>query len=318
MNWQHTITALKQLHFLRPGWLWALLFLLVFFVFLLTQKSTVFKAWERVCDKHLLSQMMHLSQKHYHSSSLMLIMLSTVAMVIALAGPAWQRMPTPTYQHVQPRVLLLDLSSEMLRKDISPDRLSRAKFKLHDLLKHRDVGQFALVAFTEEPFVVSPLTDDGQTIAALLPMLTPDIMPVNGYNLSNALREAAKLISQAGFQDGQILVLTGTPPTSEAIRTARSLAKRHIEISIIPMIQSGQSQASFAELAHAGRGQELTFSDSSDDIKMWLTSTRVREQFDETKQAVPVWRDEGRWFLIPALLCLLPAFRRGWSLRVVS
>src|SRR5262249_23313441 len=155
------------------------------------------EAWASICDEHLLN---HLLVEKGRSTRYLFLFLfgSLFSLIISLAGPAWIQVPAPTYKQIQPRVILLDLSEAMLESDLSPNRLSRAKFKLHDLFKLPDIGQLGLIVFTGESFVASPLTDDAQTVDALLDSLSPDIMPVEGHRLDRALEEAKKLINQAG------------------------------------------------------------------------------------------------------------------------
>lgn len=298
-------------HFLRP--LWLLLFLpFVVLVFYLLREKLVSQAWREICDTHLLDQLMSTKGPNRRKRSLGLLFASAFFAIIAMAGPTWSKLPVPTYQYVQPRVLVLDMSDAMLMSDVTPDRLRRAKFKLHDLLQHQ--GQWGLVVYTGEPFVVSPLTDDGQTIDALLSSLMPDVMPVEGQRLDAALVQAGKLIGDAGFSRGQILVLTGSSPTANDIAAAKSLAKAGIETSIIPVMgEEAAVNPLFQRFASAGNGKFFSLSDTSKDINEWLAATRKNQQFSAKVQGdIPVFRDQGRWFLILALLCLLPAFRRGW------
>ncbi len=304
---------MTEFHFIRPLWLWALLPLVLLSWFLLRQTS-IATAWSNVCDPHLLPYLIKNQGHTRRTFSLSLLFASALLMIISLAGPTWTRLPVPTYQHIQPRVVVLDMSDAMLINDLKPDRLSRAKFKLHDLFQQKDAGQFGLVVYTGEPFVVSPLTDDGQTIDALLSALTADIMPVEGQQLSSALDQASQLIAQAGFQHGQLLVMTASSPSREAIEAAKALSKLNIFTSIMPMLQTDAPlDPLFKEFANAGHGEVILFSDTSNDLEQWLTTTKINQQYTANLQNnVPVWRDEGRWFLIPALFFLLPAFRRGW------
>ncbi|MCA0403473.1 MAG: VWA domain-containing protein, partial [Proteobacteria bacterium] len=178
-------------------------------------------------------------------------------------------------------------------------------------------GQFALIVYTDEPFVASPLTDDGKTIDALLPSLNPDVMPIEGQNLSKALNMAGNLIKDAGFKEGNILVLTGNTPSKQDERTAKKLANMHIYTSVIPFIQNKTLIPLFNELAEAGKGQLLPFSDREDDLNAWLNSIKKQQELNlNTQNNVPLWRDEGRKFLFPALIFLLPVFRRGWMQRI--
>ena len=304
-----------EFHFIRPLWLLAFFPFLVLVWRLLRQK-TAMTAWSKVCDEHLLRHLIQTKGYSRHNFSRLLLMTSVVLLILSLAGPTWSRFPVPTYQQIQPRIVVLDMSNDMLQNDLHPDRLSRAKFKLHDLFQHQDVGQFGLVVYTGEPFVVSPLTDDGQTIDALLSSLTPDIMPVEGENLSSALEQAGQLIAQAGFQHGQLLVLTATTPSRDAVDAAKALSHVGIHSSVMPVVASDTKVSPrFQEFANVGQGKLIPFSDTSTDIEQWLTASRGNQEYAASLQnEIPVWRDQGRWFLIPSLIFLLPAYRRGWLL----
>ncbi len=308
---------MTSFHFLRPFWLLALVptCLLLWGMVVQTLRS---KAWRGVCDAHLLPFILETRHLGRRGLSKVLLVLSSLFLIISLAGPTWSRFPVPTYQHIEPRVVVLDLSDAMLAIDLTPSRLQRAKFKLHDLLQYHDVGQWGLVVYTGEPFVVSPLTDDGQTIDALLSTLTPDVMPVQGQQLSTALQQAEQLISDAGFHQGQLLVLTAVPPSDSAISEAASLSKHGLQTSIMPVIgHETASDPHFLALAKAGGGELIPMSDTSSDLDQWLKDTKGHHDVVEQEQKdVPVWRDEGRWFLIPALLFLLPLFRRNALLRI--
>lgn len=307
---------IANFHFLRPWWLLMSLPLLGL-AFTLWQQKPQLRAWSAICDPHLLDHLLQKKGTGQRMGSLSCILISMLFMIISSAGPVWYKLPVATYKPVQPRILVLDMSENMMARDLSPNRLSRAKFKLRDLLAHKDIGQFGLVAFTGEPFIVSPLTDDGQTIASLLSSLTPDIMPVTGQNLTTALDAANQLIKQAGYAYGQILVLTADSPSSEAIALAKKLAQSGIYSSIMPITADKKLNPLYQRFAEAGEGQVLKYRSDSSDLTQWITAS-ANKQFTLNKdEDIPLWRDEGRWFLIPALLLLLPVFRRGWLQRIV-
>lgn len=308
---------ITAVHFLRPWWFLTLIPLLGLMVFLHYQKPQL-RAWSEVCDAHLLPYLLHNRARSHRALSVISLFFSMFFLILSLSGPSWQQLPVPVYQAVQPRVVLLDMSEEMMRTDLTPNRLSRAKFKIHDLLARKDIGQFALIAYTGEPFVVSPLTDDGQTIASLLTELTPDVIPVGGQKLNVALDEAAHLIHQSGYQHGQILVLSASTPSSDAISTAKRLAAEGIYSSIIPMNNNQQLNPLFQRFAHAGKGQSLVYSSDITDLNTWIEHTRTQEFAASKDNDVPLWRDDGRWFLLPALLFFLPIFQRGWLQRMMS
>lgn len=306
---------MSDFHFLRPWWLLMILPVLGLALAFWRQTPKL-HAWAEVCDPHLLNHLLQGKGQGKRTMSLLCLFLSLLLMTASVAGPVWYKLPVATYKPVQPRVLVLDMSDNMLANDLTPNRLARAKFKLHDLFARKGIGQFGLVVFTGEPFIVSPLTDDGQTISSLLSSLTPDIMPVTGQNLDSAMSEASKLIQQAGYEQGQILVLTADSPSSAAITLARKLAGSSIFSSIMPVKSDIKLNPLFQSFANAGGGQLLRYTSDSDDLDQWINASK-NQQFALSKDDdVPLWRDEGRWFLIPALLLLLPVFQRGWMQRV--
>ncbi len=309
---------ISQFHFLRP---WALALLLPFIVLLWAcwRQRLRESDWQAICDPHLLAHLVQGQGDKKRHGLLICLAIATLFMILALAGPSWIELPVPAYQPAQPRVVLLSMSENMLADDIKPDRLSRARFKLHDLFNGKHTGQFGLIAYTGEPFIVSPLTQDGQTIDALLADLTPSIMPITGDRLDSALLEAQILLKQSSFNTGDVLVITAQAPSKDDIEQAKKLAAEGIRTSVLAMIADKNINPRFAELASAGQGLLLPFDDASTDINAWLSQSATANNMSLSQfNDIPVWQDEGRWFLIPAFLCLLPMFRRANLARMSS
>lgn len=306
---------MSAFHFLRPWW-FCLLPLLLLMVLLQLRHKTDQYHWQTICDAHLLPYVLKTQSARRTFRFLYPIWTTLLLMIVSLAGPTWSKWPMPTYQNKLPRVILLDASSAMSATDIQPNRWTRAKFKLHDILSHRDVGQFGLLVYTEQPFVVSPLTDDGQTIDALLPALSQDILPIPGSNLAAALKEAKNMITQAGFTNGEILLLAAMPPNQAALSEVSNLAREGIDVSVIPLTKREQEIDAFRRLTEKGHGVLIPFSDNQSDIDQWLDATKQHALTQvKNQQDIPLWRDEGRWFLIPALILGLMVFRRGYLQR---
>lgn len=307
---------INDFHFLRPWWFLAFIPLLGIALFLWRTKPRL-ESWAAICDSHLLAHLVKSSGINKRHRSLLLLFASASFMLFSLAGPSWQRLPVPSYQQIMPRVIVLDMSDAMLNEDLKPNRLARALFKLHDLLNQAKEGQTGLIVYTGEPFTVSPLTEDAKTIDSLLSSLTPDVMPVSGQRLDSALQMAGKLLDQAGFHHGQILVLSATAPDNAAIAQAQQLSAEGIHTSVMPIISDSALNPLFQRLADSGQGQLIPLMDETHDLQRWLQQTAKKQQYNVSEQdLIPVWRDEGRWFLIPALLLLLPTFRRGWLQRI--
>lgn len=198
---------IENFEFIRPQWLWALLAILVGYILKLRYGKD-HNVWQQIIPNHLYQKM--IVQKGLGKSSAFIhaTMLGLALAVIAIAGPSWEKLPQVVYQTQAGKVILMDMSMSMRATDLSPNRLTRARFKAIDLVNEVKEGETGLVAYAGDAFVVSPLTDDANTLKTLIPVLAPEIMPTKGSAALAGLRQAAMLLENAGYQKGQIYWLT--------------------------------------------------------------------------------------------------------------
>ena len=157
--------SFSEFHFIRPTWLLAILPYLVIVVLMLRNKLSRGN-WSAVCDAELLPYL--LQEKAVHNSRWLLTTgaIAAFLVIVALAGPSWQRVPSPVFRNDSALVVALNLSHSMDAEDIKPSRLIRARYKIADILKRRKDGQTALLVYSGAAFTVTPLTDDIFTIFA--------------------------------------------------------------------------------------------------------------------------------------------------------
>ena len=328
--------GLNDFHFLRPFWLLGLIPVIGFCWWYLKGRSSG-GDWLDYCDAALLPHILidRPSKKRY--GSLWILGLGGVLGVIALAGPAFERLPTPVFRNLSSLVILLDLSYGMDATDIKPSRIERARYKIEDLLRERKEGQTALIAYAGDAFVVTPLTDDGATIAAQLMALSPKIMPEQGARIDLGLRKAADLLFQAGQKSGDILVVTAGIEVDTARSEAARLLGEGIRVSVlgvgtkdgapIPMPEGGFRKGSDGrmvvsrleikplwDLAQAGGGVYRSLDAGSKDTEALLEFLDRKGQGPEDKGQklqVDQWRDEGIWLLPPLVFLAALGFQRG-------
>lgn len=203
-DWLVNLTGmLEGFQFLRPWWL-CLLPVIVLWVWLMASHSS-YAGWAGVIDKKKL-QVLKITTSG--SGLYYLFAAVLVLAILALAGPSVTSLPGKTGHLNQARVFVLDLSPSMLARDIKPDRLSVAKLKLIDMLRLQTDSQSGLVVYASEAHIVVPLIDDPRITESLVPVLHPDIMPAHGSNAEQGIEVAAKLISDAGFTRGDIVLIT--------------------------------------------------------------------------------------------------------------
>lgn len=117
-------------------------------------------------------------------------------LVIAMAGPRWDYERIPAFQPAAELVVLLDISASMNIQDVRPSRLARAKQELQDLLRLNPGIRVGLVAFATVAHVVSPLTEDMETLQNALPPLSTELVRLQGSRLVNALEKASLLFPE--------------------------------------------------------------------------------------------------------------------------
>lgn len=122
------------------------------------------------------------------------ICLATFFLVLALLRPQWGF----TWQEI-PRsgidvAVAIDVSESMLAEDIKPNRLKRAQREIIDFLSSVQGDRLALVAFSGIAFIEVPLTLDYDAFALFLSDLTPELIPLQGTNIEDALSESLTVL----------------------------------------------------------------------------------------------------------------------------
>jgi Ca-activated chloride channel family protein len=330
----------EQLHFLRPEALYAFVPLLLFVALYLTGKATS-RSWQAVCDDKLLPHVLIAGGKKSGMLPMLLIVAAASISIIAMAGPVWKKLPQPVFREESSLVIALDLSQSMLATDVKPSRLERAKLKVLDLIKARKGGQTALIVYAATAFTVTPLTDDDNTIANLIPALEPELMPAQGSSASAALSLATELLQQAGITRGDVLLVTdGIPDAAdEAIDELTTAGHRLSFIGVgtaegspIPLSGGFLTDASGAiviprlepsrlqQAARQGGGVYVNMQADDRDIEQLtglFATKRVRSDTKENDLTADIWQEEGPWLLLLVLPLVALWPRRGWLLCLV-
>lgn len=331
--------AFLQFHFLRPEWLIGLIILPIMWLVLNTRSKQT-NDWGKSIDPTLLAHLTPSSaSKHKrvrHNSLLIALGFS----VLAMAGPTWQEKPQPVIEVNDNMVVILDLSISMLATDTAPNRLVRTKQKLQDLLNQRKEGNTALIAFSGDSHVVTPLTDDTKTIIANLPALDPFVMPVIGSRPDLAITQAIALLEQGGATRGRIILMTDGVEPHQAERINDALDKKNISLSILAAgskngapinlpdnrgyLKDGDQVvipktdfSKLASLASKNNGDMLAIAlDDSDLERLDISGDRlVQQKLEESEQGLDkrfdAWEDMGYVFVLVILPFALLAYRQG-------
>ena len=131
-------------------------------------------------------------------------------------------------------VIAIDVSNSMLARDVSPDRLSRAKQILSRIIDVRKNDKVALIVFAGEAYVQMPLTSDTQSAKLFLNTIDPSLVPVQGTAIAEAITLGVSSFS--GDQDvdkAMILITDGEDHEGNANEAARQASDAGIMINVI-------------------------------------------------------------------------------------
>jgi Ca-activated chloride channel homolog len=330
---------INHLHFSEPLWLCLVLVIpivwLAYFFFYL--QHTPEHRLDKFIDSHLLPYLL-INQTEKKASlwkSLLLWSVVWSCLTLALAGPRWTFREIETFSKDQSLVILLDLSESMNATDTKPSRLVRAKQKIEDLLRASNGVKIGLIAFAADPHMITPLTEDKDTIRHLLPTLQTDLVYVQGSRLSSAFEMALTLLnSEPGHNKSLLVVSDGGFEDASAMTTAKNLAEKGIVIHTMGVgtlegaplqdlkgkiikkngspLLSRLEKDTLNEISRIGKGHylEAHYSTQNENIIFKELEQRAVAAVEAGKKS-RLW-DERFYFLIfPAIPIILWWFRKG-------
>jgi Ca-activated chloride channel family protein len=302
---------LEAFHFLRP---WALLLavpaLLLWFAG--RQAADTTRRWAAVMDADLL-RVLTVGGQHRSFGPLDVLLLGWLAATLAIAGPTWQREPSPFADATPPAMIVLKVTPSMTTPDLAPSRLDRARQKIADILAQRDGMPAGLIAYSGSAHLVLPPTPDRDVVSSLGAALSPAIMPREGDRLADAVKLAARTLRDGG-QGGSILVLadTATPTQVEALKGAAE----GYPVTLLAMAPPNAlaADANLKAAADAVDARLVPTSIDSADVREVASrlarGSAAMKAGDETER----WQETGYWLTPLIALLVLGWFRRGWVL----
>lgn len=276
----------------------------------LWKNEQIQSSWAKVCDEHLLKFLLVKGNNQQRKRPFFLAITICILMIIALAGPTWNKEENPALKVNNPVMLALNVSSDMWAKDVTPSRGERSKFVAQDLLDLLKTSEIGLLVYSREPFVITPLTEDSAMVANLLPVVTPDIMPENGDRLDRAINLAVERMQASGYSSGNIVVLTSDVGErfDAALEAAADASQQGFAVNVIKMSEIPNDKLQM--IADKGRGLLLDYKGNMQSLVNRINNNYANE-LQQSENMQTVWKDYGYFiFCLPAML-LLYYFRRG-------
>ncbi|TGE78246.1 hypothetical protein C7Y70_17045 [Pseudoalteromonas sp. KS88] len=317
--------------FIRPTVLWLLIpVIALFMVALIKHKKT---GQGELIAPHLAHFVMN-KKNQTTGQPMWFVALFCVLGVIFSAGPSFEEKQVPVFQSKNARVIVMDMSLSMYSTDIAPNRLVQARFKALDMVQLFKEGDTALVAYAGSAFTISPLTNDATTLENLIPSLSPDIMPDKGSNVLAGLDQAKELLTQAGYLEGDIILITDGVEQNELSDINQFSSSNRYRLNVygvgteqgapIKLPEGGFIKDNYGQIvvptlnvsqlsaiARNSGGHFALYQPSNTDIAVFAPSANTELLKDE-KQGKALWRiDAGMYGLIMLLPMMVWIFRKS-------
>ena len=222
------------LHQGRVHWIWAVLAVLVVLVALeLRSRDALARFLSPLMQRRLVAR----ASGTRTGVRLGLAALALGAGVLALMRP---QAPGESELVALPKagadvMVVLDVSKSMLAEDVAPNRLTRARSEIAEMVRQLPEQRVGLIAFAGRATVVCPLTPDHGFFNLVLRGVDVRTVPKGGTRIGEAVRAAVK-----GFPPGQgakliVLITDGEDHESyplEAAKQAKAAGVRIIAVGL--------------------------------------------------------------------------------------
>ena len=317
----------KEFHFIRPLALYAFIPLLVI-VLLLVIGNKERRRWKIVIAKHLRPFMFNRGSSWAIVVPIIFFVIGVSAMIIGLAGPTWKKKEIPG-QKIQAVVLIaLDLSKSMMTKDIQPNRIERAKFKINDFLDANPRARAGLIAFAGSAHPVLPFTSDYKIIKFHAQSLSNRIMPMQGTNTAVLLQQIDTLMKHV-TAPSTVLLITDAIDNDEASLLSNWVngSIHRLEILLVstpngagipgfPKVISRQDPSVIQNLSQNNKVTITPLTLDNSDVKAIAGRVSKKLYFEsEKKKDAKEWDDMGYLMIVPSLAITAFWFRKGWTIQ---
>lgn len=191
------------------------------------------KRMERFCDPQFIQTLAPLWSPSRLVLKQIFLVLSFVFLILCLAEPKWGYHFEEIIRKGNDLFLIVDLSNSMLAEDMKPNRLERAKRKIRDLLKMANGDRIGMIVFAGRSILICPLTLDYQAVEQFLNDLSPDLIPIQGTDLSGAFKLAMNNFKDPKSSKALLVFTDGEDHSAELESTVSTLKEKKIPLYIL-------------------------------------------------------------------------------------
>src|SRR3984893_11119512 len=209
-----------------------------------------------------------------------LFILGVAFIFIALARPQAGFEFQETHRKGLELLFAVDTSKSMLAQDVKPDRLTRAKLGVTDLLAKLNGDGVGLIAFAGSSFLQCPVTLDYDAFRESLDALDVNVIPRGGTDIASAIQEAEAAFKRRTASEKILILITdGEDLGGEAITAAQSAAKNGVKIFAVGV---GSTTGELVPVPRENGGRDFAKDENGKPVKSRLDETTLKQIAEAT------------------------------------
>lgn len=201
----------------------------VLFFLIITKKDKLLNFFEEELLEKLKVPNSYISNKARN----IFLFFSLILMIIALSRPVTNEKEINLQSTTKPFIIILDISKSMKAIDLYPNRLEFAKKKILQIIDNSKDNSIGIILFAKSSFILSPLTQDFDSLKILLNNLDLGVDFDNGTNIFSALELSNKLLKD--FSTKNILILSDGGDNSDFREEINFANENNLKIYTIAM-----------------------------------------------------------------------------------
>jgi len=264
-----------------------------------------------------------------------LLMLACVFLIFALAGPQFGIKLQEAKRKGAELIIALDVSNSMLAEDIAPSRLERSKQAVSRLVDRLRADRIGLIVFAGEAYTQLPITTDYVSAKMFLSTISPNLVPIQGTAIGEAIRLATRSFTDATDADKSIIIISdGENHEDDPVKAAEEAVGKGISVNVIgvgspngvpiPVVENGQKTylkdnegnvvitkmdpKMLGEIADKGKGQFVAASGADMGLDIVMDQISKLKKAEYKSKIYTDYEDQYQWPLGLAFLFLVLEF----------
>ena len=230
-------------------------------------------------------------------------------------------------------ILAMDVSTSMLARDLTPDRINASKDIAIEFIAQRPTDRMGIVVFAGESFTQCPLTTDRATLINLMKEVQTDIIE-DGTAIGNGLATAVARMKDSDAKSRVVILLTdgvnnrGEISPQMAAEIAKTYGVRVYTIGVgkegmapypvmtpwgveIQNVQVEIDEALLSEIAESTGGRYFRATDNTKLAEIYSEINKM-EKARTTVDSFPVYKELFGTYALLALLVLMLELLLNW------